>query len=191
MEYSISFILKETGQDAETFRENKDQKLDASKKSGSPDYEERLRRGLRLLKEAKAATLHTAASQVKVGVFDLAEKLAREVEIDSRLRKLQPVEISLDSEMLSDIDEVIRDDSAKTHVAAAAIVASDSPSPGGSTSGQSEASSSAASASATPAAKVEANEVVQMVVEVCDICSRVFLEHSAYRDHVSAGCIDY
>jgi hypothetical protein len=50
---------------------------------------------------------------------------------------------------------------------------------------------SEAASPSTPAAKVESNEVVQMVVEICDVCTKVFLDNAAYRDHVAAGCIDY
>ncbi len=193
VEYSISFALRETGQTVAAFRENKDQEVDTSSKSRPADYEERLRRGVAQLKSGKASRLLPAASQLKVGVFDLAEKLAREVEIDGRLRRLQPVEISLDCEMLSDIDEVIRDDSAKTHVAAAAIVASEPSPPPSSNNGEAASTDSSATASnsSSAAAKVETNEVTQMVVEVCDVCTRVFLDHAAYRDHVTAGCNDY
>jgi hypothetical protein len=175
VEYSIEFILKETGQSPDEFRENKDSDVETSSRSGTSDYEDSLRRGIQLVKDRRASSLYDAARRCAVSVFDLTEKLAREVEIESRLRKLKPVEISLDSEMLSDIDEVIRDDSAKSQVAAT-IVASDG---------------SEAASPSTPAAKVESNEVVQMVVEICDVCTKVFLDNAAYRDHVAAGCIDY
>ena len=68
-------------------------------------------------------------------------------------------QINLDSEMLSDIDEVIRDDSAKSHeVAAAFVVADDDGDGGGDTNGS----------KVETVTIVEANDagVTHMVVEV-------------------------
>ena len=71
-------------------------------------------------------------------------------------------QINLDSEMLSDIDEVIRDDSAKSHeVAAAFVVADDDGDGGGDTNGS----------KVETVTIVEANDagVTHMVVEVIGI----------------------
>ena len=71
-------------------------------------------------------------------------------------------QINLDSEMLSDIDEVIRDDSAKSHeVAAAFVVADDDGDGAGDTNGS----------KVETVTIVEANDagVTHMVVEVIGI----------------------
>ena len=76
------------------------------------------------------------------------------------------ININLDSEMLSDIDEVIRDDSAKSHeVAAAFVVADDSGDGGGDTNGSNVV---VEAVEVVEVVEVEANDagVMHMVVEV-------------------------
>ena len=52
----------------------------ASSRAGTSAYEEALRRGIALVKERKAASLLDAAKRAGgLSIFDLTEKLAREV----------------------------------------------------------------------------------------------------------------
>ncbi len=97
LRYSISHILEESGETVEQFKENRsDEWWDRKRRAASanPSYTERLREAVFAFKQKKMGSLYGYASHSRVSIFDLADELIKELEIESKLYRLQPVDVA-------------------------------------------------------------------------------------------------
>ena len=194
--YSIDMIRDRTGETIVEFQKNRSLDLD-SPSFQSPEYQDRLRQAVNELKQQKESSLIAKSRLHQVTFFDLVDKIITELEIENKICNLQPVEVvtvpsaaaapaapsSVASssgghpepdhdDILSDIDEVIRND---TSLSAAAGSPNASVAPSGSGGG------------GGGTAEVQA----VFVANICEVCKRVFLDQNEFRNHVEAGCLDY
>ena len=98
LRYSISQFLEESGETLEQFKENRsdqwwNRKRPAVASGNNPGYTERLREAVFAFKQKKMGSLFGYASHSKVSIFDLADELIKELEIESKLYRLQPVDL--------------------------------------------------------------------------------------------------
>ena len=206
--YSIEMILKKTGQTVEQFKENKTQSCDEHPGPRSDDYMQRLRSAVLAFKQTKFGTLFHYASAGQVSLFDLVDELVKELEIESKLSRLKPVaplQVNLpqtpvgldqlstssgsehnfvqdnDATILSDIDEVIRDDTDDA-------VAGPSPS----------------ASRVLPVVQSQPHQAVTVLpvndgmegghvitLNICGVCQKIFTDEAAFKQHEAAGCIDF
>ena len=187
VQYSINLIVKRTGETLEEFRENKSSDCDVYPGVMSEEYKVRVKEGAVSVKAKKCQNLFQCAVAFDISLFDLMDSLVKELEIETKILSLQPVDAaqlnlplaspmqrmsssmssassttsstggllggmttSADDDILSDIDEVIRQDTSRD---------------GG----------------APP----------NITITICTVCKKMFHDEDLFTEHEEAGCIDY
>lgn len=123
IQYSINLIVSKTGETIEEFKNNRSSNCEVYPGQISEAYKGRVKDGTQRVKQKKCQNLFACAVACDISLFDLMDSLIKELEIETKILSLQPVpELTptppgnqvIDpqhDDILSDIDEVIREDS--------------------------------------------------------------------------------